>query len=166
MSFQMFGLPVSRGVAIGRAVLVASSRVDVAHYFIDEERVEPEITRLRAARDAVASELTTLQRELPAEAPAELSALLDVHLMPLRDDTLTGATKQWIRERHYNAEWALSAQLEVLARQFDEMEDEYLRERKADVEQVAERLLRFLGRSEPGQAAVPLAPAVAGARDF
>ena len=34
MSFQVFGLPVSRGVAIGRAVLVASSRVDVAHYFI------------------------------------------------------------------------------------------------------------------------------------
>ena len=55
---------------------------------------------------------------------------------------MTGATKQWIRERHYNAEWALSAQLEVLARQFDEMEDEYLRERKADLEQVVERLLR------------------------
>jgi phosphotransferase system enzyme I (PtsI) len=45
--------------------------------------------------------------------------------MLLHDETLTGATKHWIRERHYNAEWALSAQLEVLARQFDEMEDEY-----------------------------------------
>ena len=159
----MFGLPVSRGVAIGRAVLVASSRVDVAHYFIDEERVEPEITRLRTARDAVASELTTLQRELPAEAPAELSALLDVHLMLLRDDTLTGATKQWIRERHYNAEWALSAQLEVLARQFDEMDDEYLRERKADLEQVVERLLRAMARG-PASSFAP-APGVRP-RDF
>ena len=54
MSFQVFGLPVSRGVAIGRAVLVASSRVDVAHYFIDADQVEAEIDRLRAARDAVA----------------------------------------------------------------------------------------------------------------
>ena len=141
MSFQVFGLPVSRGVAIGRAVLVASSRVDVAHYFIDQDRVEAEVTRLRSARDAVANELGTLQRDLPAEAPAELSALLDVHLMLLHDDTLIGATKNWIHERHYNAEWALSAQLEVLARQFDEMEDEYLRERKADLEQVVERLL-------------------------
>ena len=129
MSFQVFGLPVSRGIAIGRAVLVASSRVDVAHYYIAEAKVDSEIARLRAARDAVAAELSTLKRDLPAEAPAELSALLDVHLMLLHDDTLTGATKQWIRGRHYNAEWALSAQLEVLARQFDEMEDEYLRER-------------------------------------
>ena len=163
MSFQLFGLPVSRGVAIGRAVLVASSRVDVAHYFISPDRVEPEIDRLRSARDAVAHELSTLQRDLPAEAPAELSALLDVHLMLLHDETLTGATKQWIRDRHYNAEWALSAQLEVLARQFDEMEDEYLRERKADLEQVVERLLRAMARG-PADSFAP-APGVQ-ARDF
>ena len=136
MSIQVFGLSVSRGIAIGRAVLVASSRVDVAHYFVAAAKVEEEIERLRVARDAVAAELTTLQRDLPTDAPAELSALLDVHLMLLHDETLTGATKQWIVDRHYNAEWALSAQLEVLARQFDEMEDEYLRERKADLEQV------------------------------
>ncbi|MEO8079043.1 MAG: phosphoenolpyruvate-utilizing N-terminal domain-containing protein, partial [Caldimonas sp.] len=121
MSFQLFGLPVSGGIAIGRAVLVASSRVAVAHYYITEEQVESEIGRLRSARDAVAGELETMKRDMPAEAPAELPALLDVHLMLLHDDVLTGATKQWIHERHYNAEWALSAQLEVLARQFDEM---------------------------------------------
>ena len=163
MSFQLFGLPVSRGVAIGRAVLVASSRVDVAHYYISVDRVESEIDRLRGARDAVARELSTLQRDLPSEAPAELSALLDVHLMLLHDETLTGATKLWIRDRHYNAEWALSAQLEVLARQFDEMEDEYLRERKADLEQVVERLLRVMARG-PADSFAP-APGVQ-ARDF
>lgn len=144
MSIQVFGLPVSRGVAIGRAVLVASGRMDVAHYYVDEDAVDAEIERLRIARDLVASELTALQRELPADAPPELTALLDVHVMILHDDALAGATKQWVRERRYNAEWALSAQLEVLARQFDEMEDEYLRERKADLEQVVERLLRGL----------------------
>lgn len=148
MSFQMFGLPVSRGVAIGRAVLVASSRIDVAHYFIEPSQVEAEIERLRGARDAVASELGTLQRDMPDDAPPELSALIDVHLMLLHDEALTGATGQWIRERHYNAEWALSAQLEVLARQFDEMENDYLRERKADLEQVVERLLRALAMQE------------------
>ena len=163
MSFQLFGLPVSRGVAIGRAVLVASSRVDVAHYFVDDARIEEEIARLRAARDAVAGELSLLKRDMPVEAPAELAALLDVHLMLLHDDSLTGATKQWIVERHYNAEWALSAQLEVLARQFDEMEDDYLRERKADLEQVVERLLRALARGP--EASFSAAPAV-GARDF
>ena len=163
MGFQVFGLPVSRGIAIGRAVLVSSSRVDVAHYFVDPARVEAEIDRLRSARDEVAQELGTLQKELPPDAPHELSALLDVHLMLLHDETLTGATKQWIRERHYNAEWALSAQLEVLARQFDEMDDEYLRERKADLEQVVERLLRVLARDAGApDSGVP----VVGARDF
>ncbi|MEO7056881.1 MAG: phosphoenolpyruvate--protein phosphotransferase [Caldimonas sp.] len=160
MSFQLFGLPVSKGIAIGRAVLVASSRIDVAHYYIGDHEVEAEIERLRCARDLVASELTTMQRELPTEAPAELSALLDVHLMLLHDDSLTDATKHWIRERHYNAEWALSAQLEVLARQFDEMEDLYLRERKADLEQVVERLLGVLARGEDG--ASPLAAHASG----
>ncbi|MEQ1807920.1 MAG: phosphoenolpyruvate--protein phosphotransferase, partial [Burkholderiaceae bacterium] len=161
MSIQLFGLPVSRGVAIGRAVLVASSRVDVAHYFIDIHQVGSEVARLRQARDVVAEELSALQRALPADAPGELSALLDVHLMLLHDDTLTTATKHWIEERHYNAEWALSAQLEVLARQFDDMEDDYLRERKADLEQVVERILRAMvrsaapdaGRKEGGDAA-------------
>jgi phosphoenolpyruvate-protein phosphotransferase (PTS system enzyme I) len=92
-----------------------------------------------------------------------LSALLDVHLMLLHDDALIGATTYWIRERHYNAEWALSAQLEVLARQFDEMEDDYLRERKADLEQVTERLLRVLAREDGATLA---AAAQAQARDF
>ncbi|HJV59382.1 MAG TPA: phosphoenolpyruvate--protein phosphotransferase [Albitalea sp.] len=165
MSFQLFGLPVSRGVAIGRAVLVASSRVDVAHYFIDDSRVEAEITRLRTARDAVANELNTLKRDMPGDAPAELPALLDVHLMLLHDDVLTGATKQWILDRHYNAEWALSAQLEVLARQFDEMEDDYLRERKADLEQVVERLLRAMARGASAPSFAP-APSPTSPRDF
>jgi phosphoenolpyruvate-protein phosphotransferase (PTS system enzyme I) len=149
MSIQVFGMQVSRGVAIGRAVLVASSRVDVAHYYIEQARIPAEVERLRAARDLVALELETLQRELPADAPPELAALLDVHLMLLHDDTVAQATKVWIQERHYNAEWAVSAQLEVLARQFDEMEDAYLRERKADVEQVVERLLRELTQGAP-----------------
>lgn len=163
MSIQVFGVPVSRGVAIGRAVLVASSRVDVAHYFVAPQDLGAEVQRLKSARDAVAGELTVLQRALPEDAPAELSALLDVHLMLLHDDALAEATKVWIQERHYNAEWALSAQLEVLARQFDEMEDAYLRERKADLEQVVERLLKALtASSEPGRDGVAMPRDFAG----
>jgi phosphotransferase system enzyme I (PtsI) len=165
MSIQVFGMPVSRGVAIGRAVLVASSRVDVAHYFVGSDRIDHEIARLRDARDAVVRELESLKRELPVEAPHELAAVLDVHLMLLNDEALIGASDTWMRERHYNAEWALSAQLEVLARQFDEMEDLYLRERKADVEQVVERLLRELaGKSD--RLPVATAPGSVVARDF
>ncbi len=157
MTFAVHGLPVARGIAIGRAVLVVSSRIDVAHYFIKPEEIETEIGRVRTARNAVAGELTKLQASVaqmgPSEAPHELAALLEVHQMLLQDEALTDGVKHWITERLYNAEWALTTQLEVIARQFDEMEDEYLRERKADLEQVVERLLHRM----KGTAAV-LAP--------
>jgi len=144
MTFAVNGLAVARGVAIGRAVLVASSRVDVAHYFIEPHQVDDEIARVRAGRNAVVDELQRLQQDMPKDAPAELTALLDVHQMLLQDEALTDGVKHWIRDRLYNAEWALTTQLEVIARQFDEMEDEYLRERKADLEQVVERVLRHM----------------------
>ena len=148
MSFSVHGQAVSRGIAIGRAVIVASSRMDVAHYFVTTEQVPAEIERLRSARNAVAEEIERVQHSLGAlgsnDAHPELSALLDVHLMLLQDEQLTSGVKHWIVERHYNAEWALTSQLEVIARQFDEMEDPYLRERKADLEQVVERMLRVM----------------------
>ncbi len=144
MTFSVHGLAVSRGIAIGRAVLVASSRADVAHYFIEADKVEAEIQRVRVARDAVAEEITRVQRGLPKDAPHELSALLDVHLMLLADEQLSSGVKHWITDRLYNAEWALTTQFEIIARQFDDMQDEYLRERKADLEQVVERILGFM----------------------
>ncbi len=154
MTFSIHGLAVSRGVAIGRAVLVASSRVDVAHYFIEATQVEAEIERVRAGRDAVVEEIRRLQESIsrmgPKEAPPELGALLDVHLMLLQDVELVSGVKHWIINRLYNAEWALTTQLEVIARHFDEMEDAYLRERKADLEQIVERVLRAMkGAASP-----------------
>jgi phosphotransferase system enzyme I (PtsI) len=148
MTFSIHGLAVARGIAIGRAVLVASSRVDVAHYFIEPGQVEREIERVKRGRDAVVDELHRLQQTIsqlgPKDAPHELRALLDVHLMLLQDEEMVGGVKHWIRDRLYNAEWALTTQLEVVARQFDEMEDEYLRERKADLEQITEKVLRAM----------------------
>ena len=159
MTFAIHGLPVARGIALGRAVLVASSRVDVAHYFIESEQIKSEVERLRVARDAVIEELQRLQATMPKDAPPELAAMLDVHLMLLEDESMAYEIRRWIKERLYNAEWALVSQLEVVVRQFDEMEDEYLRERKADLEQVVERVLRHLkGAATPVAAPPPRAP--------
>jgi len=148
MAFSIHGLSVSRGVVIGRAVLVGSSRRDVAHYFVEPEQVEVEIDRLRAGRNTVIEEIIRLQASMqqmaPKDTPQDLRALLDVHLMLLKDEVLVQGVKQWVSERFYNAEWALTAQLEVLSRNFDEMEDPYLRERKADLEQIVERVLRAM----------------------
>ena len=159
MTFSIHGIAVSRGIAIGRAVLVTSSRMDVAHYFITADKVEAEIGRVRAARDTVIDELIKLQHSLSGkaakDAPAELSALLDVHVMLLQDQTMQDGVRHWIADRLYNAEWALTTQLDMLSRQFDEMEDEYLRERKADLEQVIERMLRALKGAGSAMAVPP-----------
>lgn len=144
MTFAIHGLAVSRGIAIGRAVVVASSRMEVVHYFIHPDQIASEIERARSARNSVIDELRRLQEEMPKDAPGELDALLDVHLMLLQDDALAEAIRHWISDRLYNAEWALTTQLEIVSRQFDEMDDEYLRERKADLEQVVERILRHM----------------------
>jgi phosphotransferase system enzyme I (PtsI) len=165
MSFTVHGLAVSRGIAIGRAVIVASSRIDVAHYFVKPDQVDAEIERLRHARNGVVEEIEKVQASLGElgshDAHPELSALLDVHLMLLQDEQLTSGVKHWITDRHYNAEWALTTQLEVIARQFDEMEDPYLRERKADLEQVVERMLRMM-RGVASPVAAPAAPSSTG----
>jgi phosphotransferase system enzyme I (PtsI) len=161
VTFSIHGIAVARGIAIGRAVVVGSGRADVAHYFVKSEQVDSEIERVRVGRNAVVDEIHRLQTTIsgmgPKEAPHELAALLDVHLMLLQDEELISGVKHWIRERLYNAEWALITQLEVLSRQFDDMEDDYLRERKADLEQVAERILRYMkGMASP--VAQPPAP--------
>ena len=144
MTFSIHGLAVARGIAIGKAVLVASSRVDVAHYFIKPEQIEDEMLRITQARAAVMAEVQRLHQSVPKEAPPELPALLEVHMMLLQDEMLADGVKHWVTDRLYNAEWALTSQLEVVARQFDDMEDAYLRERKGDLEQVVERLLRHI----------------------
>ncbi|NCN71092.1 MAG: phosphoenolpyruvate--protein phosphotransferase [Betaproteobacteria bacterium] len=148
MTFAIHGLAVARGIAIGRAVLVASTRLDVAHYFIEPSQVGAEIRRMRDGRNAVVEEIQRLQASIsqmnPKDTPHELAALLDVHLMLLQDVELSNGVTHWIKDRLYNAEWALTTQLEVVARQFDEMEDEYLRERKADLEQITEKVLRAM----------------------
>jgi phosphotransferase system enzyme I (PtsI) len=125
-------------------VLVASSRVDVAHYFIDAKQIDSELQRITTALQAVMQEVQRLHQSVPKDAPPELAALLEVHMMLLQDEMLADGLKHWVKDRLYNAEWALTSQLEVVTRQFDEMEDAYLRERKGDLEQVVERLLRHM----------------------
>ena len=144
MSFTLHGIPVSRGIAIGRAYLIAPAALDVDHYLIEPTQIEGEVKRFRAAQQVVHQELDVLRADLAADAPTEMGAFLDVHSMILNDAMLVQETIDLIRTRRYNVEWALTEQLERLTRHFDEVEDEYLRERRADIEQVVERVLKAL----------------------
>jgi len=144
VSFTLHGIPVSRGIAIGRAYLIAPAALDVDHYLIEPSQIEGEVERFRAAQRLVHQELDDLRADLSADAPSEMGAFIDVHSMILNDAMLVQETIDLIRTRRYNVEWALTEQLERLTRHFDEVEDEYLRERKADIEQVVERVLKAL----------------------
>ncbi|NRR33393.1 phosphoenolpyruvate--protein phosphotransferase [Oxalobacteraceae bacterium] len=154
-SFTLHGIPVSRGIAIGRAHLLAPAALDVKHYLVAEEHLEAEVQRLQQALVQVHKELQTLWLELPKDAPTELGAFIDVHALILSDPMISEAPLDIIRSRHYNAEWALLTQIDELSAQFDEIEDPYLRERKADIQQVAERVLKVLIGSEQTLPTVP-----------
>jgi phosphotransferase system enzyme I (PtsI) len=143
-SFTLHGIPVSRGISIGRAHLLTPAALDVKHYLVAEEQLEAEVRRLQDAIADVHRGLQALWTDLPRDAPTELGAFIDVHALILSDPMISEAPLDIIRTRHYNAEWALVTQIDELSAQFDEIEDEYLRERKADIQQVAERVLKVL----------------------
>jgi len=144
MSFTMHGIPVSGGIAIGHAHLVSNARLEVAHYDVPPNQIEGELARFDAALKTVRGELGDLRAQIPPNAPQEFDAFLNLHLMILSDATLSSIPRDIIQAEKCNAEWALKVQMDALLEQFDQIEDGYLQERKADVLQVVERLMKVL----------------------
>ncbi len=142
MSFTLHGIPVSGGIAIGRAHLITPVALDVAHYKIDANQVAAEVERFDTAVRGVQDELKALHSSLATSAPGEIGAFIDLHWMILSDPMLSKEPARIIGERLCNAEWALIQQMDALLVQFDEIQDEYLRERRHDVTQVVERVLK------------------------
>jgi len=156
MSFVLHGIGVSRGVAIGHAHLTSNAALEVAHHILPLNKISNEISRLDAAFTAVREELKALHDSVIAgPASAEFGAFLDLHCMILDDPTLSSAAKTYISRNLCNAEWAVTQQTDVLLAQFEEIEDAYLRERKADVIQVVERVLKAL-LGHPGYIPPPI----------
>jgi phosphoenolpyruvate-protein phosphotransferase (PTS system enzyme I) len=143
MSFTLHGLGVSGGIAIGRALLMSHATLEVSHLTVGPRMVDKEIARFDQAVSTVKRELL-LMKESTEHAPAELSAFIDIHTMFLEDPELIDKPREIIRERRCNAEWALVQQMEHLVQQFEQFDDPYLRERKLDVRQVVERVIKEL----------------------
>jgi phosphotransferase system enzyme I (PtsI) len=155
VSFALHGIGVSDGIAIGRAQLVSHATLEVAHYTIAAAQVDAEIERFKAAVHEVRDELQALHSAMTSgDVPGEFGAFLDVHWMILTDPVLSEEPARLIADQRCNAEWALTQQMNVLVEQFEEIEDPYLRERKSDVVQVVERVLkRLMGKPGPTPAA-------------
>ena len=144
MNFVLHGSAVSSGITVGHAHLVSTARLEVARYEVAADAVEAEIARFDRAMQLAQDELEALKAHIPADAPAEIAAFLDLHRMILNDSALAQAPRALIRSRRSNAEWALMQQMERLVERFEEIDDPYLRERKADIEQAVERVLKAL----------------------
>lgn len=149
MSFTLHGIPVSSGIAIGYAHLLSHTVLEVTHYVMPKYLVHEEVARFDAAMESTRQELAGLRSNRPLHAAAEFDAFLDLHLMILADEHIELASRKMIEREQCNAEWALKVQMDALVAQFEAFDDAYLRERKTDVVQVVERVLKKL-TGQPG----------------
>ena len=150
-SFSIHGIGVSSGIAIGHAHLVSNALLEVVHYQLPVQLVGNEVARFSDAVLIVKKDLETIRGTLSKNAPAELGAFINTHLMILADKSLSEVPKDIIRKERCNAEWAIKQQMDDIVEQFEAIEDEYLRERKHDVVQVVERVIKVL-LGHPSQA--------------
>ena len=140
----LHGYAAGKGIAIGRAHLVVRGISELPQYHLPERELAGEVARFDAAVKATRKQLEQLRSAIPENAPAELGAFISLHLMLLGDVTLSREPADILQEQAINAEWALKIQTDRLSQQFDEIDDEYLRQRKQDMLQVVERIQKNL----------------------
>jgi phosphotransferase system enzyme I (PtsI) len=139
----LVGLGVSPGIGIGRVCLLNRLH-HVAEWELDEAEVEGEILRFREALSAAADQLREVKQNVASQPHLrEHIYILDTHLLILEDEMLVGNTEELIRQK-INAERALHQTLKRLRLMFENIEDDYLRERSSDLDAVGQRLLRIL----------------------
>jgi phosphotransferase system enzyme I (PtsI) len=148
VTFAIQGICAAKGIAIGRISMVDRGQIEVSEYTLDTLEVDSEVERFRQAVETARLQLSAVRQQIPAGTPAEIAAFLDAHLLMLEDSALTRAPVDLIRDRHWNAEWALKVQRDTLVSVFEEMEDAYLRTRKDDVDHVVARIQRILLRQD------------------
>jgi phosphoenolpyruvate-protein phosphotransferase (PTS system enzyme I) len=142
--FSLHGTPLGGGIVIGRTRKLASRLRDVQRYRIQPEQVQDELKRFEVAIASIKQSLVNLLDSLPPDAPTEARPLIEIEQMLLEDPMLIDSAQRSIQGQYWNAEWAFASSAQVLAEQFDDFEDEYLRERSRDVRQLAEKVLKAL----------------------
>ncbi|MEE9419091.1 MAG: phosphoenolpyruvate--protein phosphotransferase [Desulfatiglandaceae bacterium] len=148
---RLEGIPASPGIIIGKAHLVGKSRVKILYqYLIDERQLNREVERFKGALRTEEEKLVTLRDQMPNQVK-DHAFILDSHLMILKDSMFVDSTIERILNEKIDAQWALKESLEEIRKVFEQINDEYIRSRITDVENVTERILRNLsGEAEQG----------------
>jgi len=155
MTIALYGMGVSRGIAIGNVHIIEHDRLDIPEYRIPASRIEGEVRRLERALASARQQLRAIRNHIPETTDADIAAFIDTHLLMLEDSALTHEPARLIRELGCNAEWALKLQRDALVTVFDEMNDAYLRTRKDDIDYVVNRIQRILLNQLPLRHEVP-----------
>ena len=148
MSIVLHGFGLGGGIAIGKAYVLNKDLSDAAELSLNIDEVGYEVKRFEEALLATRKELESLRNNIPSGAPAELGAFLSLNIMMLSDSQISKAPLDIIKADSCNAEWVIKKQAEYLSRQFDEMDDSYLKERKSDVVQILERIFKNLSGND------------------
>jgi len=136
----LHGAGIGKGIAIGRAFVLSRSGVEIPQFTIQESEVRAEVERFNKAIDDTRAQLIDIGSHIPADAPPESKSFIEVYILMLNDPLIAQQPTQTIRDKRYNAEWALQVHSELLVDTFDRMQDEYLREKKNDVRQITTRI--------------------------
>tara|TARA_R110001606_G_scaffold395213_2_gene567118 strand:+ start:14579 stop:16333 length:1755 start_codon:yes stop_codon:yes gene_type:complete len=155
MTLELQGIGVSRGIAIGKAHILFHNQPDVREYLIPAFALEEEVDRFIDALTEAKKQLKAIRNQIPANAPTDVSAFIDTHLLMLNDSSLSKVPVEMIRSRHCNAEWALQLQRDALINVFNEMDDPYLRTRRDDVDHVVNRIHRILSDHDVADHEIP-----------
>jgi phosphotransferase system enzyme I (PtsI) len=140
----LHGIAASPGIVVGKAFLVDRSKVRLPQKKIDGSRVEEEVERFQKAIQQSRKQLREIKERILDPQVRHHAFILDVHLMILDDEMLIRDTVETIRKKKVNAEWALDLTLERLDAAFHAIEDEYLKERRNDLQYVSTRIFRNL----------------------
>jgi len=150
------GLPVSPGVAVGRAVIVRFGRMPAFRRSVAPEDLEREERRLRRAAARAAEDLARHSREAKGDIGSELAAILEAHSLIATDETYLGAIVDRIRRERVNAEWALAEVTRDLGERLAAADSAAMREREADIADVAREITAHLsGGLRPGPGELP-----------
>ena len=141
---SLFGSGIGRGIAIGPAYVLKNSDIEITQVGLEADQINSELKRFRAAINATESTFKSILKALPKDAPKESAAFINAHMLMLRDPMITDESIKIIRKDMVNAEYALQTQADTLIKVFEQMEDPYLRAKKADVQHVVNRVLRRL----------------------
>lgn len=136
------GIGASPGVALGKALVVEHSELVIEKKSIDN--VEAEIAKLENAVAVSKDELVKVKEKASEELGAEEAEIFEAHLLVLEDPELIGSAIDKIKTENVNAEYALNEIKEMFVSMFESMDNEYMKERAADIKDVTNRILRHI----------------------